>query len=84
MHGVQLCVVISLSVYTEISDSRHGLVDRLNPVAHGKLIYDFLGDVIKVNFPPIVSTRFWNSHCALTQHISRVVEQVLRRTETSA
>lgn len=83
MHGVQLCVVISL-IHCEISDSRHSLVDRLNPVAHGELIDDFLGDVIKVNFPPIVSTRFWNSHCTLTQHISRVVEQVLKRTETSA
>lgn len=56
--------------FTVFLDSRHGLVDGLNPIAHGKLIHYFLSHIIKVDFPRIVSTSLWNFYHTLTKYIS--------------
>lgn len=55
-------------------DSRHGLVDGLNAVAHGKLVGNLLRHVVIVDLPAVVSTGFGDPDRALTQNVSGVVE----------
>ena len=72
-----LVQVVSVRTGGEISHSRHGLVDRLDPVAHGELVHDLLRHIVKVNLPRVISASLRDLHHSLTQHIGRVVEQVL-------
>jgi len=60
-------------------DSRHGLVDGLDPVAHGKLVHYFLGHVVVVDPPGVVPAGLRDFHRALAEHVGRVVEQILHR-----
>lgn len=64
-----------------VPDSRHGLVDGLDAVAHRKLVHDFLRHVVKVDLPGVVAADFGDSDRALTVDVGGVVEQVLHRTE---
>lgn len=57
--------------------SRHGLVNGLDSEAHGKLVYNLLRDVIKVNLPRLVTFDLRNLHGAVILHLGQVVEQVL-------
>lgn len=63
----------------DVPDSRHGLVDGLDTVAHRKLIHDFLRHVVKVDLPRVVSSHLWDFDGALTEDVGGVVEQVLHR-----
>lgn len=58
-------------------DSRHGLVDGLDAVAHSKLVCNLLRHIVKVDLPAIVSAGFGDPDSALTQHVGGVVKQVL-------
>lgn len=60
---------------------RHGLVDRLDAISHGKLVDDLLCHIVKVNFPAVVSPSFWDLNNTLAQHVGHVVEQVLQWKE---
>lgn len=65
-------------------DSRHGLVDGLDAVAHGKLVRNLLRYIVKVDLPAVVSAGFGDPDSALTQHVGGVVEQVLQRDRAGA
>lgn len=58
---------------------RHGLVDGLNPVAHGKLVHDFLMHLFKVNLPRIVSLSNRDFDHAPSLNVGREVKDVLWR-----
>lgn len=52
-----------------MQDLRHGLVNGLNPITHGKLINYVLCHIFKVDLPRIVSTSLWDLYHTLTEHI---------------
>lgn len=62
----------------QIYSLRHGLVYGLDAVAHGKLVHDFLLQLIEVNLPGIVSLSRWDFHHAASLHISQEVKDVLQ------
>lgn len=62
---------------TVTGDSRHGLVDGLHPIAHGKLIHDLLRCLIKVNLPGIVPLGIGDLHHPVVLQIRHEVEEVL-------
>lgn len=55
---------------------RHGLVDALNPVSHGKLIHYLLRVIIKVDLPRIITLGLWKLD-GTALHLTQVVEEVL-------
>lgn len=57
--------------------SRHGLVNGLDTIAHGKLIHDLLGCLIIVHLPGIITLGVWNLHDPIVLHVCHEVEQVL-------
>lgn len=61
------------------ANSRHGLVNRLDAVAHGELIDDVLGSLVEVDFPGVVALDLRKVHHAAVAFAQRV-EQVLVQT----
>lgn len=66
-----------------MSDSRHGLVDGFDAVAHGELIHDVLGNVVKVDFPRVVPTGLWDLHRPVSVDVGGIVEEVLEKKNVS-
>jgi hypothetical protein len=56
--------------------SRHGLVDGLDAISHGKLVNNFLGRRVEVYFPSVVTLRLGQFHSAAIL-FAQMVEYVL-------
>lgn len=61
------------------SNIRHGLVDGLHSVTHGKLIYNLLGSLLKVDLPCIIPFGIRDLHHTVVLDIRHIVEEVLQR-----
>lgn len=59
-------------------DSRHGLIDGLHSVSHGKLVDYLLGHVVVVDFPRLFAFHLRDLHHAVVLALGQVVEQVLQ------
>lgn len=57
---------------------RHGLVDGLHSVAHGELVHDLLGSLLKVDLPRVVPFGVGDLHHAVVLDVGHIVEEVLR------
>lgn len=62
-----------------IQNLRHGLIDGLHSVAHGKLVYNLLRGLLKVDLPCVVPFGVGDLHHTVVLDICHVVEEVLRR-----
>lgn len=64
-----------------ISDSniRHCLVDGLHSITHGKLIYNLLGSLLKVNLPCIIPFSIRDLYHTVVLDVRHIVEEVLQR-----
>lgn len=62
-----------------IQDLRHGLIDGLHSVTHGKLVYNLLRGLLKVDLPCIVPFGVGDLHHTVVLDICHIVEEVLRR-----
>lgn len=61
--------------------SRHGLIYRFDAIAHGKFIHNFLGSLIKVHLPCIISSSFRDPDSSTALNICEVMEKILQETE---
>lgn len=58
---------------------RHGLVDGLHSVAHGKLINNLLWSLLKVNFPCVIPFSIGNFNYAIVLDVRHIVKEVLHQ-----
>lgn len=58
---------------------RHGLIDGLHSVTHGKLIDNLLRGLLKVDLPCIVPFGVGDLHHTIVLDICHIVEEVLQR-----
>lgn len=58
---------------------RHGLIDGLHSVTHGKLVDNLLRGLLKVDLPRIVPFGVRDLHHTVVLDICHIVEEVLRR-----
>lgn len=76
-------IFFKIKGYSEVrlsnSNIRHGLVDGLHSVAHGKLIYNLLGSLLKVDLPCIIPFGIRDLHHTVVLDIRHIVEEVLQR-----
>lgn len=56
---------------------RHGLVDGLDTEAHGELLDQFLGRIVEVHFPTVVSFGHWELDTAVVHLLREIMEQIL-------
>lgn len=78
VHLVALSVSCTLpSRPLQPAASRHGLVDGLHTIAHGKFIHNLLGCLIIVNLPGVITLGIWDLHNPIVLHVCHEVEQVL-------
>ena len=56
---------------------RHGLIYGLNAIAHGKFIHNFLGSLIKVHLPRIVSSSLRDLDSSTALNVREVMDEVL-------
>lgn len=63
---------------------RHSLVDGLDSITHGKLIYDFLGSFLKVHFPCIIPFGVRNLHHTIILDVRHIMEEILRKRKQKA
>lgn len=68
-----------LYIKRPIQNLRHGLIDGLHPVTHGKLVYNLLRGLLKVDLPCIVPFGVGDLHHTVVLDICHIVEEVLRR-----
>ena len=64
-------------------DSRHSLIDGLHTVAHGKLIHNLLGGLLKVDLPRVVPFGIGDLHHSVVLDVRHIMEQVLQRETRS-
>lgn len=60
-------------------DIRHGLVDGLHTITHGKFIDNLLRGLLKVNLPCIIPFGIRDLHHTVVLNICHIVEEVLQR-----
>lgn len=60
------------------SNIRHRLVDGLHSVTHGKLIYNLLGGLLKVNLPCIIPFSIRDLYHTIVLDVRHIMEEVLQ------
>ena len=80
--GSCLNILDTLESGLSMDNIRHGLVDGLHAIAHGKLIYYFLWSLLEVNLPCIIPFGIRDLHYTIVLDIGHIVEEVLRKNKT--
>lgn len=59
------------------TDSRHGLINGLYSISHGKFIHDLLGRFIEVDFPGVISFGLWDFDHTVVLDVRHKMKEIL-------